>query len=69
MSGNKLKVFIYYFVQNDAFDGLTEPNIYALPQSYTNVNQVTAGHVYESFPLKFENFYLRFYLEDKIQNM
>jgi hypothetical protein len=56
-------------VQNDSFDGLTEPNIYALPGDYTNINQVKAGDVYNSFPLKFENFYLRFYLEDKIQNM
>ena len=65
----KLKIFVYYFIQNDVFDGLTEPNIYALPGGYTNINQIKAEHIYSSFPLKFENFYLRFYLEDKIQNI
>lgn len=75
----KFRVFLYYYIQvlkdllkniqNDKFDGLTEPNVYALPMQYSNVNEVKVEHIYNHFPLKHENVYLRFYLDDPKQSL
>jgi len=36
---------------------------------YSNVNEVKVEHIYNSFPLKHENVYLRFYLDEPKQNL
>ena len=62
------KVFIKYYIQNDAWESPAEPNLYCLQKTYTDFNEVKAKDIYDEFPLKkYDNYYLRFFLE--IDNM
>ena len=64
------KIFINYFIQNDKWESISNPNLFILPESYTNLNDVKAKTVYENFPLQnYYTYYLRFFLDDKTQNV
>lgn len=63
------KIFVNYIVQNDQWESINEPNLYVLPGTYTNLNLITAGLIYDTFPIKHQRFYLRFFLDDKIQDL
>ena len=72
MSGKQKKYHIYinYFIQNDSWESISHPNLFVLPQEFTNLNDVKAQMVYDNFPLKNkQNFYLRFFLDDKSQGV
>ena len=63
-------IYINYFIQNDAWESIAHPNLFVLPQEFTNLNDVKAQLVYDNFPLKNkQNFYLRFFLDDKTQGV
>ena len=63
-------IYINYFIQNDAWESISHPNLFVLPQEFTNLNDVKAQMVYDNFPLKNkQNFYLRFFLDDKTQGV
>jgi len=63
-------IYINYFIQNDAWESISHPNLFVLPQEFTNLNDVKAQMVYDNFPLKNkQNFYLRFFLDDKSQGV
>ena len=57
------KIFVNYIVQNDQWESINEPNLYVLPGTYSNLNLITAGLIYDTFPIKHQRFYLRFFLE------
>lgn len=66
----KFRVYVQYFIQNDAWESLGEPNLFILPDEYINLNDVKVEDVYNSFPLRDRfSLYLRFYLDDKTQNL
>ena len=66
----KRKIYVNYFVQSDKWESIKEPNLFVLPGDYPNINDVKAKIVYENFPLKNVcNYYLRFFLDDKEQNV
>ena len=66
----KFKIFINYYIQNDKWESISNPNLFILPESYTNLNDVKAKTVYENFPLQnYFTYYLRFFLDDKTQNV
>ena len=72
MSGKQKRYHIYinYFIQNDSWESISHPNLFVLPQEFTNLNDVKAHMVYDNFPLKNkQNFYLRFFLDDKTQGV
>ena len=72
MSGKQKRYHIYinYFIQNDSWESISHPNLFVLPQEFTNLNDVKAQMVYDNFPLKNkQNFYLRFFLDDKSQGV
>ena len=73
MSGSqrRLKIYVNYFIQNDPWESIAEPNLFVLPGDYLNLNDVKAKTIYEHFPLKGEQsyYYLRFFLDDKTQNV
>ena len=59
-----------YFVQNDSWEKINEPNFFIVPIDYSNLNDVKVKDIYDNFPLKGAmNYYLRFFLEDKEKNM
>ena len=69
MSG-KYHIYINYFIQNDSWESISHPNFFVLPQKFSNLNDVKAQMVYDNFPLKNkQNFYLRFFLDDKSQGV
>ena len=63
------KIFVNYVIQNDPWESISEPNLYVLPGNYSNLNDVKAKIVYDSFPIKSQRFYLRFFLDDKMQDL
>ena len=64
------KIFVHYFIQNDPWESISEQNLFVLTGEFINLNDVRAEHVYDSFPLKQSiSFYLRFFLDDKKQNL
>lgn len=64
------KIYVNYFIQNDKWETIKEPNLFVLPGDYQNLNDIKAKVVYDNFPYKdMINYYLRFYLDDKEQNM
>ena len=66
----KRKIYVNYFVQSDKWESIKEPNLFVLTGDYPNINDVKAKIVYENFPLKnVFNYYLRFFLDDKEQNV
>lgn len=66
----KYRVCVNYFIQNDPWESISEPNFFILPDEYINLNDVKAKTIYEKFPLKDKfNYYLRFFLDDKAQKM
>ena len=66
----KLKIYVNYFIQNDSWEAISEPNLFVLPGEYTNLNDVKAKTVYECFPLRdIYSYYLRFFLDDKTQGL
>ena len=66
----KYKIFINYYIQNDKWESISNPNLFILPESYTNLNDVKAKTVYDNFPLQNHfTYYLRFFLDDKTQNV
>ena len=66
----KRKIYVNYFIQSDKWESIKEPNLFVLPGDYPNINDVKAKVVYENFPLKnVFNYYLRFFLDDKEQNV
>ena len=66
----KRKIYVNYFIQSDKWESIKEPNLFVLPGDYPNINDVKAKIVYENFPLKnVVNYYLRFFLDDKEQNV
>ena len=72
MSGKQKRYHIYinYFIQNDSWESISHPNLFVLPQEFSNLNDVKAQMVYDNFPLKNkQNFYLRFFLDDKSQGV
>ena len=70
MSKKRNLVYVNYFIQNDAWESISHPNLYVLPKEYKNLNDVKAQNVYDSFPLidKY-NYHLRFFLDDKKQGI
>ena len=63
-------IYINYFIQNDSWESISHPNLFVLPQEFTNLNDVKAKMVYDNFPLcNKQNFYLRFFLDDKTQGV
>ena len=63
-------IYVNYFIQNDSWESISHPNLFVLPQEFTNLNDVKAQMVYDNFPLKNkENYYLRFFLDDKTQGV
>ena len=72
MSGKQKRypIYINYFIQNDPWESISHPNFFILPEKFTNLNDVKAKMVYDNFPLKNkQNFYLRFFLDDKTQGV
>ena len=68
--GNFYKIYVNYFVQNDSWEKISEPNFFIVPIDYSNLNDVKVKDIYDNFPLKGAmNYYLRFFLEDKEKNM
>ena len=66
----KYKIFINYFIQNDKWESISNPNLFILPESYINLNDVKAKTVYDNFPLQNHfTYYLRFFLDDKTQGI
>ena len=66
----KYKIFINYFIQNDKWESISNPNLFILPESYVNLNDVKAKSVYDNFPLQSHfTYYLRFFLDDKTQGI
>ena len=66
----RCKLFINYFIQNDSWESISHPNLLILEIEFTNLNDVKAQMVYDNFPLKNkQNFYLRFFLDDKTQGI
>ena len=66
----KFKIFINYYIQNDKWESISNPNLFILPESYVNLNDVKAKTVYDNFPLQNHfTYYLRFFLDDKTQGI
>lgn len=65
----KHKIYINYYVQNDQWESISEPNLFVLPGDYLNLNDVKAKIIYDYFPLNDTKYYLRFFLDDKTQNL
>lgn len=63
------KIFVNYIIQNDSWESINEPNLYVLPGTYKNLNDVTAKLIYDTFPIKTQRFYLRFFLDDKLNGL
>jgi hypothetical protein len=63
------KIFVNYVIQNDTWESMTEPNLYVLPGTYQDLNTVTCKLIYDTFPVKSQRFYLRFFLEDKVHDL
>ena len=63
------KIFVNYIIQNDTWETISEPNLYVLPGTYTNLNSITAKLIYDTFPVKNQKYYLRFFLDDKAQDL
>ena len=63
-------IYVNYFIQNDSWESISHPNLFVLPQEFTNLNDVKAQMIYDNFPLiNKESYYLRFFLDDKTQNV
>ena len=63
-------IYVNYFIQNDSWESISHPNLFVLPQEFTNLNDVKAHMVYDNFPLiNKQNYYLRFFLDDKTQGV
>ena len=63
-------IYVNYFIQNDSWESISHPNLFVLPQEFTNLNDVKAQMVYDNFPLiNKQNYYLRFFLDDKTQGV
>ena len=63
-------IYVNYFIQNDSWESISHPNLFVLPQEFTNLNDVKAQMVYDNFPLNNkQNYYLRFFLDDKTQGV
>ena len=70
MSKKRYHVYVNYFIQNDTWESISNPNLFVLPEEFTNLNDVKAQMVYDNFPLiNKQNFYLRFFLDDKKQGV
>lgn len=68
--GSFYKIYVNYFVQNDSWEKIIEPNFFIVPIDYSNLNDVKVKDIYDNFPLKGAmNYYLRFFLEDKEKNL
>ena len=66
----KYHIYVNYFIQNDSWESISHPNLFVLPQEFTNLNDVKAKMVYDNFPLiNKQSFYLRFFLDDKTQGV
>ena len=66
----KYHIYVNYFIQNDSWESISHPNLFVLPQEFTNLNDVKAKMVYDNFPLNNkQSFYLRFFLDDKTQGV
>jgi len=63
------KIAINYVIQNDPWDNISEPNVYFLPGTYTDLNKITAKLIYDTFPIQSQTFFFRFYLFDKIDTV
>ena len=50
-------------IQNDSWESISHPNLFVLPQEFTNLNDVKAQMVYDNFPLiNKQSYYLRLIL-------
>ena len=66
----KYHIYVNYFIQNDSWESISHPNLFVLPQEFTNLNDVKAKMVYDNFPLiNKQSYYLRFFLDDKTQGV
>jgi hypothetical protein len=66
----KYKIFVNYFIQNDSWESINQPNLFVIPDEFQNLNDVKAQIIYDNFPLiSHFNYYLRFYLNDKTQGV
>jgi hypothetical protein len=66
----KYKIFVNYFIQNDSWESINQPNLFVIPDEFHNLNDVKAQIIYDNFPLiSHFNYYLRFYLNDKTQGV
>lgn len=63
------KIFVNYVVQNDSWETISEPNLYVLPGVFNNLNDVKAKLIYDTFPIKSQRFYFRFFLDDKLNDL
>lgn len=67
---NRYHIYVHYFIQNDDWESIGNPNLFVLPQEFTNLNDVKAQMVYDNFPLiNKQNYYLRFFLDDKSKGL
>ena len=44
-------IYVNYFIQNDSWESISHPNLFVLPQEFTNLNDVKAQMIYDNFPL------------------
>lgn len=66
----RYRIMVNYFIQNDQWESISHPNLFVLPDEYQNLNNVKAQVIYDNFPnLRRFNYYLRFFLDDKIQGV
>ena len=59
----KVPVICEYFVQNDHHTGDPYRNIFILPQKYASISEVKLGDVVRAFPLRDDNYILRFHYQ------
>ena len=45
----KYKIFVNYYIQNDKWESISNPNLFILPESYVNLNDVKAKTVFKIF--------------------
>lgn len=63
------KIFVNYVIQNDSWESISEPNLYVLPGEFSNLNDVKAKLIHDTFPIKSQKFYFRFFLDDKLNDL
>lgn len=61
-------IYLNYFIQNDIWESISHPNLFVLPQEFTNLKDVKAQMIYGNFPLiNREPYYLSFFSMIKLR--